>query len=1027
MNRLLLFLLLFPLLGRAQVTFPVNGAVSKELIPVAFVNCNLQVDESTLIGGATLLIAKDRIIAAGRDVAIPKEAVVYDMKGLYLYPAFVDPYSSYGMPEVKKADWSPTPQYSSNRKGTFGWNEALKADTRASDLFAHDEKTASALRALGFGSVISHNPDGVSRGLSALVNLGSNEPRDMLVPVVSAHYAFDKGSSRQEYPSSLMGAIALLRQAWYDAAWYQQAKEREGVETNLVLQALNESRDLPQVFDVSDKWNILRADKIGDEFGFQYIFTGGGDEYQRLDEVKAAGGALILPLNFPTPYDISDAFTARMVPYSELKHWEMAVANAAEVEKAGMRFVFTANRLKDKKQFLPNIRKAIAAGLSEEAALEAITSGPASLFGLEDLVGALRPGMQANFIICSAPVFDPASIIYETWVGGERFVHKDYDIQDISGTYNLTIGNIGYTLEVKGDEKLSARISHVRKTGEKDTLLTDAKISQDRRIVSLQFEWKEGPQPGLIRMSGNVYTESRIWDGKANMGDGSWLDWVAVRQASEVQDTSSQVKTKSAPADRVGSLLFPFSAYGFTQKPEQENLLIRNATLWTCDSVGKIEKGEMLVIGGKIVAVGQKVDVDALFPKNKPEYKVLDLKGKHVSPGIIDEHSHIAVERGVNEGTQASSAEVRIGDVIDPEDINIYRQLAGGVTAAQLLHGSANPIGGQSALIKLKWGENAEGMKIDAADGFIKFALGENVKQSNWGDRQTTRFPQTRMGVEQVYYDHFIRAREYGEEWNAHTSSLDGKNRRPRRKTEPSEAPRRDLELDALLEILQQKRFISCHSYVQSEINMLMHVADSMGFRVNTFTHILEGYKVADKMKEHGAGGSSFSDWWAYKFEVKDAIPYNGAILWEQGVVTAFNSDDAEMARRLNQEAAKAVKYGGVPEEEALKFVTLNPAILLHLDHRMGSLSPGKDADFVVWSDHPLSIYAKAEMTFIEGVRYFDKDRDLRLRSEMQLETARITEKMLGAAASGEPVQSPKPAKQRHYHCDTLEEGCYEH
>jgi len=1015
-------------MGRSQVTFPVNGAASKDLLPVAFINCQLQVDESTLIGDATLLILKDRIVAAGKEVSVPKDAVIYDMKGMYIYSAFLDPYSSYGMPERKKFDVSPTPQYSTNRKGAFGWNESLKSDTKASQLFVHDDKTANTLRSLGFGSVISHHPDGISRGTSSLLNLGSNEVNDLLVPEISAHYSFDKGSSRQEYPSSLMGAIALLRQAWYDAAWYAKATEREGLETNLVLQALQESRDLPQVFEVSDKLSILRADKIGDEFGFQYIFAGAGDEYQRLDEVKSAGGAIILPLNFPAPYDLSDPYMAKMVSYAELKHWEMAVTNPAEVEKAGIRFVFTAHRLTDKKQFLANIRKAIAAGLSEEAALEAITSGPAALFGIEDLVGSLRPGMLANFIICSAPIFDASTCIYETWVAGERFTHKEYDIPNISGTYNLTIGNIGYSLEVKGGDKPSARLSHVRKTGNKDTLWTDVKISQDRRIVNMQFEWKDGPQQGLIRLGGNIYTESRIWDGKASMNDGTWLDWVAVRQAEDKKSISTQIKGDTLNIMPItGPLMHPHKPFGFTRMPEQENLLIRNATLWTCDSVGVIEKGEMLIIEGKIVAVGQRVDMDVLFPKNKPEFKVLDLKGKHISPGIIDEHSHIAVDRGVNEGTQASSAEVRIGDVIDPEDINIYRQLAGGVTAAQLLHGSANPIGGQSALVKLKWGLSAENMKIRGADGFIKFALGENVKQSNWGDRQTTRFPQTRMGVEQVFYDHFIRAREYGEAWENYRISLEGKSRRMRRNKDSISEPRRDLELDALLEILEKQRFISCHSYVQSEINMLMHVADSMGFKVNTFTHILEGYKVADKMKKHGAGGSSFSDWWAYKFEVKDAIPYNGAILWEQGVVTAFNSDDAEMARRLNQEAAKAVKYGGVPEEEALKFVTLNPAILLHLDHRIGSLSPGKDADFVVWSERPLSIYAKAEMTFIEGVRYYDKDRDLQLRSEMQQEIARITKKMLGSAASGEPVQSPRPDKQRHYHCDTLENGCYEH
>jgi len=391
---------------------------------------------------------------------------------------------------------------------------------------------------------------------------------------------------------------------------------------------------------------------------------------------------------------------------------------------------------------------------------------------------------------------------------------------------------------------------------------------------------------------------------------------------------------------------------------------------------------------------------------------VIDAQGKHISPGIIDEHSHIALT-GVNEGSQASSAEVQQSSVVYPEDINIYRQLSGGVTCSQLLHGSANPIGGQSALIKLKWGTTADEMLVKDAPKFIKFALGENVKQSNWGVG-SGRFPQTRMGVEQVYYDHFIRAREYGDGWKKYNSS--GKKNVGLR-------PRRDLELECLNEILTGERFITCHSYVQSEINMLMHVADSMKFRLNTFTHILEGYKVADKMKAHGSGASTFSDWWAYKFEVKDAIPYNAAIMYKQGLTVAINSDDPEMGRRLNQEAAKTMKYGGVPEEDALKMVTINPAKLLHIDKRTGSLAAGKDADLVIWSDNPLSIYARVEKTFVDGTCYYDAERDEQMRLWNEQERARIIQKMLSAKEEGEPVKQPVFKQEKHFHCDTLEQA----
>jgi imidazolonepropionase-like amidohydrolase len=374
----------------------------------------------------------------------------------------------------------------------------------------------------------------------------------------------------------------------------------------------------------------------------------------------------------------------------------------------------------------------------------------------------------------------------------------------------------------------------------------------------------------------------------------------------------------------------------------------------------------------------------------------------HLTSGVIDEHSHIALT-AVNESSQSSTAEVRMEDVVDAVDENIFRQLAGGVTVSQLLHGSANPIGGQSAIVKMRWGETPRGMLFGGADPFIKFALGENVKQSNWGDANRIRYPQTRMGVEQIFESYFSRAREYGEE-----------------KSQGAADFRRDLELETLLEILNGERFISCHSYQQGEINMLMEVAERYGFTVNTFTHILEGYKVADKMAEHGAAGSTFSDWWAYKYEVNEAIPYNGALMHEQGVLTGFNSDDAEMARRLNQEAAKAVLFGGVSEEEAWKFVTLNPAKMLHIDDRVGSIREGKDADLVLWNDHPMSIYARAERTFIDGKEYFNREEYEARREDMLAERNALIQSSLDEKKKGGKTQPPRGMRRRLLHCDSL-------
>jgi len=431
-----------------------------------------------------------------------------------------------------------------------------------------------------------------------------------------------------------------------------------------------------------------------------------------------------------------------------------------------------------------------------------------------------------------------------------------------------------------------------------------------------------------------------------------------------------------------------------------------------------IQNTDVAISKGKIIKVA--IDIDAISLFKKEAYLEIDASKLHLTSGIIDEHSHIAISRGVNEGSQASSAEVSIANVINSDDINIYRQLSGGVTTAQLLHGSANPIGGQSGIIKLRWGSNPQEMKFENAPGFIKFALGENVKQSNWGDYERIRFPQTRMGVEQVFYDHFLRAKAYQKEWNDYNSLSLAEKRK-------TQAPREDLEMNTLVEILNSERFITCHSYVQSEINMLMHVADSMGFTMNTFTHILEGYKLADKMKAHGVGASTFSDWWAYKFEVNDAIPYNASILSDMGIVTAINSDDAEMARRLNQEAAKALKYGGVSQEDAWKMVTLNPAKLLRIDQRVGSIKTGKDADIVLWTDNPLSVYAKVQQTYVDGRCYYDAQKDQELQKRNDQERARLIQKMLRDKKDGKPTQKVKQERQHLYHCDTLEEENHDH
>lgn len=1008
-------LMALALVSNAQETFVTNGSKHKIHNYYAFKNATIFSDYATKVENGVLLIKDGKIEAVGSasDVKIPANAVVYDLEGKYVYPSLIDVYSDYGMPKPKK-NGTPnfSPQFESKKKGAYNWNEAIHPEVESGKLFEPNQKDAAALRKLGFGVVLTHNKDGIARGTSALVTLGDDRSQQLMIKdKVANHFSFSKGTSRQDYPGSLMGSIALLRQTYYDVDWYFNNKDLP--EYNISLATMVENWEMPSIFEAATKLDILRADKVGDEFEIQYIFKGKGDEYQRVDEIKAAGGQLILPVNFPDAFDVTDPFSAMVVPLSDIKHWELAPYNLGIISNNAIDFAITTSDLKDKKSFFKNLRKAVESGLSEENALKALTYTPANMVKAYDKVGSLAKGKLANFIITSNNLFDDKNVIHENWVKGKRHVLSDYTIVDVRGHYHLKINDKVYDMDVEGEPaKLSGKVEVITKndTAEADTSKVKTSIKLAGSNITVSFAPNDDFDEGTVRLSGYINHNGVVWEGKGQTSNGNWVSWSAIRgenhkEEKEEKDSSDKEEEKDSLV--VPASYFPNMAYGSDSLPQAQAMLIKNTTVWTNEADGILKNTDVLIKDGKIAQVGQNLVAEVAVE--------VDGSGKHLTAGIIDEHSHIAITRGVNECTQAVTAEVSIGDVVYSDDINIYRQMAGGVVAAQLLHGSCNPIGGQSGLIKLKWGYAPEEMKIKDTDGFIKFALGENVKQSNWGPFNTVRFPQTRMGVEQVYYDAFIRAKEYQKEWDTYAALS------PTQK-QGTYAPRIDLEMETLNEILNKERFISCHSYQQSEINMLMHVGDSMGFTVNTFTHILEGYKVADKMKEHGAGGSTFSDWWAYKFEVNDAIPYNGAIMHKQGVLTAFNSDDAEMGRRLNQEAAKAVKYGGVSEEEALKFVTLNPAKLLHLDDKMGSIKVGKDADIVLWTGHPLSVYTQVEKTIIDGAVFFDRKQDEARQERDKAEKARIIEKMIGVKKAGGKTQPAKGKPHKLYHCDTVGE-----
>jgi imidazolonepropionase-like amidohydrolase len=970
-----------------QQTYPVNGSYDTRPGLFAFTNATIVVNANQTISNGTLLVKGQTIQSVGSGTTVPAGYVVIDLRGKFIYPSLIDPFSTYGIAEPARTAGGGfggrQSIFLSTKKGSYNWNEAIRPETEVRSMFTIDTKKAEELRKAGFGSVNSLNHDGIARGTSAAVSLSDEkENKIMLKDRSAANYSFNKGSSQNDYPTSLMGSIALLRQTYYDAQWYGKQKE----EYNISLEEFNKQQSLPQIFEADGWQNVLRADKIAKEFGKQYIIKSTGDEYQRIDAVKATGASLIIPVNFVKAYDAEDPAEARNITLAQMKNWEMAPGNPAALEKAGIRFSLTAYGLESMKDFWSNVRTAIENGLTEKQALLSLTEVPAAMIGISDQTGTLEKGKLANFLITSDNLFKASNVIFENWIQGKRFVVSKMNVNDLTGNYALTVDSIG-TLNLK----INGTSAVIQRPGTDTTKIT-ASLTRNGDWVGISFNLKKTPS-GEVRLSGYLTSAKPVMlRGESVLASGTAGKWSAQFTSANTESPKKEQPKAITPA---GKLIYPFVAFGSESSPKQETVLLKNATVWTNEKEGILSNADVLLENGKIKAVGKGLSAGSA--------KIIDATGKHITAGIIDEHSHIAVIGGVNEGAQSSSAEVRVADVVNSEDVNIYRQLAGGVTTSHLLHGSANPIGGQSQLIKLRWGKAPEELKFAGSDGFIKFALGENVKQSNFGSG--LRFPVTRMGVEQTYIDEFTRAKEYKAGLSVKGNTV-----------------RRDLELDAIVEILDNKRFITCHSYVQSEINMLIHAADSMGFKINTFTHILEGYKVADKMKSHGIAGSTFSDWWAYKMEVAEAIPYNGKIMHNVGITTAFNSDDAEMARHLNQEAGKSVLYGNVPEEDALKFVTLNPAKMLHIDQRVGSLKAGKDADVVIWSDNPLSIYARAEKTFVDGVPYWDMEKDAQIRKQQQAEKARIVQKMIESKGKGAKTQRPSADSPRIYNCESLED-----
>jgi N-acetylglucosamine-6-phosphate deacetylase len=1117
-------------------TAPPNGLRDRTPAAHALLGGRIVVAPGRVIERGALIIRDGIIAAVGEKLDCPADCRKWDMTGKTLYAGLFDAYTE-------------LPPSEAPVRGPGYWNSQITPQRRAEEIYRPDDAIQAKYRGQGIVLRLIVPAQGIIRGTSAVVTTGDGGAAQVLVKdKVALHLepTLRPRRERDSYPNSPMGAMALTRQALSDADWYRRAwdtyRSRVNVprpERNVALEVLADylHDSMPVVIDAQDEQHFLRADRLAAEFGLAAIIRGSGQEYRRLDAIRATGRPMIVPVDFPKAPNVSTPEAAAAASLEDLLDWDIAPENPARLEKAGVRFALTSHGLNDTSEFLTAVRRAVERGLSAEMALRALTIIPAELFGLADRCGTLEAGKAAHLVVATGELFAKDAKIVETWIDGRRYEPPSAPRYDLRGRWEITAtpdGGSPQSLQMKlGGEpaKLSGTIRKVDATHEEATeqppddrtvsgaepkkdkaddkprsepdasqskgpkqdsppKSSDGKSKQsaakgppkesaDRKDHTRQdqaklerptlsdslftatfkgepLDWQgvvqlsatvlapassaghsdplpEGPNAGDLQMLGRLVladgrelpllarrtgpydpkadAEVKSSDVRQDAADEPATGGAAVaaeestKPISDVEGTetkteppreqrreektaadqtplaeklaASEAKKAKVKIEALFPVNFPLGAFGVRSQPEQPRLvLLKNGTIWTCGPSGVIEGGALLISAGRIAAVGK----DLAPPEGA---QVIDLAGAHVSPGIIDCHSHIATDGGVNESGQAITAEVRIGDFVDACDINIYRQLAGGVTTINVLHGSANPIGGQNQVLKLRWGATPEEMKFAGAPPGIKFALGENVKQSNWGDRYTSRYPQTRMGVEQLIRDEFEAARAYRkrhDNWQRAPAGL---------------PPRRDLELEAVAEILDGKRLIHCHSYRQDEILAFLRVCEDFGVRVATLQHILEGYKLADILARHGAGGSSFSDWWAYKFEVYDAIPYNGALMHNAGVLVSFNSDDAELARRLNLEAAKAIKYGNLKPEEALEFVTFNPARQLGIDQRVGSLEPGKDADFVVWSEAPLSIYCRCEQTWIDGRKYFDRQADLARRDEIKKMRNELVQKIL--------------------------------
>lgn len=951
-------------------TEPVDGLRDNGTGFHALVGARVVTAPGQVLNNATVVIRDGLITAVGANLAAPAGARVWDMAGQTIYPGFIDANADLGMDAVPEGgDVGPT-----------HWNPQVRAWFSTTANLQDNAARRTALRSQGFGTALAVPKQGIFRGTASVVNLGDAGVRERVLrsdvlQSIGFQRSFALGGS---YPNSAMGVIALMKQTFMDAEWYKRAwaaYESSGraflpPETSRALAAMESAVEgrQPVLFETTSEEEYLRAFKLAAEFKLDPWFRGSGEEYRLVDVFKGRTDPLILPLNFPDAPDVSDPEAAMGVSLAALRHWYLAPTNAAQLDSAGVRFAITSDGLSSLNQFLPNLRIAVARGLSSDKALAALTTVPAGWLGIERTHGTIAVGKVANLVVSDGDLFREEAAVRDVWVQGRVYgVTRPAQI-DPRGTWRIASDD---EWGFKAMLRLEGPLNRIRGSIEMEdgTRINLASASVVTETGRLEARFDGGPlgYEGTALLAGSVRGDEFFgWTSLPNGADPSFTG------TREEQFEGAARGTIAMNVPRLNlPFIRPMMEYGRSAIPAQPSaVLVRNATVWTQGAQGRLENADLLIRAGKVVQVGTNIAAPS-------GAVVVDGTGKHVTPGLIDPHTHTGIS-AVNESGFAIVPEVQMGDVLTHNNIWMYRQLAGGLTTTMAKHGSANPIGGENVFVKMRWGSLPEDLKLENAPRTVKFALGENPK------RRQGRYPDTRMGTQEIIRDHFLAARDYEREWREWEASGKGI------------PPRKDLRMEAIVDILNQELLISSHGYRADEFLALVRLAEEFGFRVQTLQHGIEAYKIASELAASGVAAVVWSDWGAFKLEAYDATAYNARILMEAGVVTSLHSDDAEISTRMNWEAGKLLRTG-VEEIQALSTVTNQAAKAVAIDDRVGSLEAGKDGDFVVWSGNPLSQFTRAEQTWVDGRRYFSLEEDAVLRKDIAAQRTQLIQAILSA------------------------------